>query len=267
MQIEFVALTRPLAKLGKRTWKVKGDPKMAKKFTSDSINSDAGSSVGDVYDRLRRKILEHSIPPATKINIQQISEELGVSATPVREALRLLQGDNLLVASSNKGYATTEILNAQGVRDLFELRLLIEPWAARTAAANRLQNPGKKLVAEIKSFDSTSDSIQHAMIGHDSRFHRAILLSTENQTVIQTFEQSHCHLHLFRMFREDWDWRTSINQHKEIAKAIANADPSAAEEAMRSHLNSAYLGFIEHMPKGPKSRGLSKVSSSKLIQK
>jgi DNA-binding GntR family transcriptional regulator len=233
----------------------------------DSNSPDSGSSVGDVYERLRRKILEHSIPPSTKISIQQISEELGVSATPVREALRLLQGDNLLVATSNKGYATTEVLNAEGVRDLFELRLLIEPWAARTAATNRLQNPGKKLVAEIKSFDSTSDSIQHAMIGHDSRFHRAILLSTENQTVIQAFEQSHCHLHLFRMFREDWDWRTSINQHKEIAKAIANADPSAAEEAMRAHLNSAYLGFIEHMPKGPKSRPLSKVSSSKLIQK
>ena len=240
---------------------------MAKQGTGDSIDSDAGSSVSDVYDRLRRKILEHSIPPATKINIQQISEELGVSATPVREALRLLQGDNLLVATSNKGYATTEILNAQGVRDLFELRLLIEPWAARTAAANRLQNPGKNLVAEIKSFDSTSDSIQHAMIGHDSRFHRAILLSTENQTVIQAFEQSHCHLHLFRMFRDDWDWKTSINQHKEIAKAISNADPSAAEEAMRAHLNSAYLGFIEHMPKVPKSRALAKVAPSKLIQK
>jgi DNA-binding GntR family transcriptional regulator len=240
---------------------------MAKQGTGDAIDSDAGSSVSDVYDRLRRKILEHSIPPATKINIQQISEELGVSATPVREALRLLQGDNLLVATSNKGYATTEILNAQGVRDLFELRLLIEPWAARTAAANRLQNPGKNLVAEIKSFDSTSDSIQHAMIGHDSRFHRAILLSTENQTVIQAFEQSHCHLHLFRMFRDDWDWKTSINQHKEIAKAISNADPSAAEEAMRAHLNSAYLGFIEHMPKVPKSRALAKVAPSKLIQK
>jgi DNA-binding GntR family transcriptional regulator len=267
VQIEFLAPSSALAKLGKRTRKAKEDLKMAKQGTGDAIDSDAGSSVSDVYDRLRRKILEHSIPPATKINIQQISEELGVSATPVREALRLLQGDNLLVATSNKGYATTEILNAQGVRDLFELRLLIEPWAARTAAANRLQNPGKNLVAEIKSFDSTSDSIQHAMIGHDSRFHRAILLSTENQTVIQAFEQSHCHLHLFRMFRDDWDWKTSINQHKEIAKAISNADPSAAEEAMRAHLNSAYLGFIEHMPKVPKSRALAKVAPSKLIQK
>jgi DNA-binding GntR family transcriptional regulator len=239
----------------------------SKKTAVKSPNSQARSFTGDVYELLRRQILEHSIPPATKINIDQISKELGVSATPVREALRLLQGDNLLVATSNKGYATTPILDAQGVRDLFELRLLIEPWAARTAASNRLQNPAKELENEIKSFDSTSDSIQHAMIGHDSKFHRAILLSTENQTVIQAFEQSHCHLHLFRMFREDWDWKKSLSQHKLIAKAIANADPAGAEEAMRAHLNSAYLGFIEGMPKLGKGRPLAKVSPSKLIQK
>ena len=238
-----------------------------KKALPISPTSGGRSSTGDVYELLRRKILEHSIPPATKINIDQISKELGVSATPVREALRLLQGDNLLVATSNKGYATTPILDAQGVRDLFELRLLIEPWAARTAASNRLLNPAKELDKEIKSLDSTSDSIQHAMIGHDSKFHRAILLSTENQTVIQAFEQSHCHLHLFRMFREDWDWKTSLAQHKQIAKAIANADAAGAEEAMRAHLNSAYLGFIKGMPKITSSRSLAKVSPSKLIQK
>lgn len=238
------------------------------KKPSIKIQSGSGrSSTGDVYDLLRRKILEHSIAPATKINIDQISKELGVSATPVREALRLLQGDNLLVATSNKGYATTPVLDSQGVRDLFELRLLIEPWAARTAASNRLQNPAKELNQEIKAFDSTSDSIQHAMIGHDSKFHRAILRSTENQTVIQAFEQSHCHLHLFRMFQNDWDWKSSLAQHKQIARAIANADPAGAEEAMRAHLNSAYLGFMKGMPKLKGSRELAKVSSSKLIQK
>ena len=221
----------------------------------------------DVYELLRRKILEHTIAPATKINIMQLAKELGVSATPVREALRLLQGDNLLVATSNKGYATTETLDLKGVRDLFELRLLIEPWAARIAASNRLQNPGIDLAAEINSFDSKADSIQHEMFGHDTRFHTAILASTENQTVIQAFSQAHCHLHLFRMFRDDWDWRTSIAQHKAIADAIANGDPAAAEEAMREHLNSAYSRFIEVMPKDPKTRPLTKVGSSKLIRK
>jgi DNA-binding GntR family transcriptional regulator len=99
-----------------------------------SQQSGSRASTNDVYELLRKKILEHSIAPDTKINILQISKELGVSQTPVREALRLLQGDNLLVATSNKGYATTPTLDLQGVRDLFELRLLIEPWAARIAA-------------------------------------------------------------------------------------------------------------------------------------
>ncbi len=238
---------------------------MADKQNKQPISS-GRSSTNDVYELLRRKILEHTIAPATKINILQIAKELGVSATPVREALRLLQGDNLLVATSNKGYATTETLDRKGVRDLFELRLLIEPWAASVAASNRLLNPGLDLAAEIDSFDPKADSIQHEMFGHDTRFHSAILGSTENQTVIQAFEQAHCHLHLFRMFRDDWDWRTSIAQHKAIAKAIASGDSRGAEEAMRDHLNSAYSRFVEVMPKTSNSRPLSKVNLSRIIR-
>jgi DNA-binding GntR family transcriptional regulator len=230
--------------------------------------SDSGpkSSTAEVYELLRKMILEHSIAPDTRINIHQISKRLGVSATPVREALRLLQGDNLLVATSNKGYATTPTLNAQGVRDLFEFRLLLEPWAASVAAANRLINPAKQLVREIKAFDSKSTSIQQAMIAHDSRFHRTILQTTQNQVVIQAYEQAHCHLHLFRMFRADWDWKTSLKQHSVIAEAIAEADATAAEAAMREHLNSAYLGFIERMDPGIDGRTLSANSLTKLIQ-
>ncbi len=241
---------------------------MTKKETvSVSTTAATRSSTNDVYELLRQKILEHSIPPATKINILQLSKDLGVSATPIREALRLLQGDNLLVATSNKGYATTETLDLKGVRDLFELRLLIEPWAARIAASNRLQNPGVELKDEIANFNPKSGSIQHEMFGHDTRFHKAILGTTANETVIQAFEQAHCHLHLFRMYRDGWDWKTSIEQHKAIAQAISNGDPAAAEEAMRNHLNSAYSRFIAVMPKDGEVRPISKVSPGKLIRK
>lgn len=241
---------------------------MAKKeAVALSPTSATRSSTNDVYELLRRKILEHTIPPATKINILQLSKELGVSATPIREALRLLQGDNLLVATSNKGYATTETLDLKGVRDLFELRLLIEPWAARVAASNRLQNPGVELQSEISGFNPKSGSIQHEMFGHDTRFHKAILGTTENETVIQAFEQAHCHLHLFRMYRDDWDWKASIEQHKAIAQAISNGDPAAAEEAMRNHLNSAYSRFIAIMPKDGDVRPLAKITPGKLIRK
>jgi DNA-binding GntR family transcriptional regulator len=206
-------------------------------------NSSGRLTTAEVYEALRRKILDHTIPPATKVNIHHLSREFGVSPTPVREALRLLQGDNLLVATSNKGYATTEILDLQGVRDLFEFRLLIEPWAARTAATNRLNNPARVLESELESFDAKADSLQHALISHDSRFHRAILESTENQTVIQSFDQSHCHLHLFRMYGQNWDWRTTIKEHETIALAIRDAEPAKAEDRMRAHLQSAYIRF------------------------
>lgn len=204
-------------------------------------------TTAEVYEALRRKILDHTIPPATKVNIHHLSREFGVSPTPVREALRLLQGDNLLVATSNKGYATTEVLDLQGVRDLFEFRLLIEPWAARTAATNRLNNPSQILDDELARFDAEGDSLRHALIAHDSRFHRAILASTENHTVIQSFEQSHCHLHLFRSIGHEWDYRTTIEEHESIAEAIRAAEPAQAEDKMRQHLQSAYMRFFNAM--------------------
>lgn len=213
------------------------NPPGAKNDTSSRMTT------AQVYEALRSKILDHTIPPATKVNIHHISQELGVSPTPVREALRLLQGDNLLVATSNKGYATTEVLDLSGVRDLFEFRLLLEPWAAQTAATNRLANPAGHLAAELKRFDPNAESLQHALIAHDNRFHMAILGSTGNQAVIQAFEQSHCHLHLFRMYGQNWDWRATIAEHELIVETIQSADSDAAEKAMRHHLQSAYRRF------------------------
>ena len=210
---------------------------------ADKRNGQGRLTTAQVYEALRRKILDHTIPPATKVNIHHISQEFGVSPTPVREALRLLQGDNLLVATSNKGYATTEVLDLKGVRDLFEFRLLIEPWATGVSAENRLTNPSRMLKEELKRFDANADSIQHALIAHDSRFHTTILEATGNRTVVQAFEQSHCHLHLFRMYGQNWDWQATISEHEEIVEAIDRADSVGAEEAMTKHLHSAYLRF------------------------
>lgn len=213
------------------------------KASEKSVQGINRLTTAEVYEQLRRKILDHSIPPATKVNIHHISQEFGVSPTPVREALRLLQGDILLVATSNKGYATTPILTLAGVRDLYEFRLLLEPWAARMAASDRLSNPARALETELKRFDATADAMQHNLIDHDSRFHNAILDSTGNQTVVQAFRQSHCHMHLFRIYSLDWPWQATIEEHEKIARYIGDADSVGAEEAMRSHLIAAYERF------------------------
>lgn len=211
-------------------------------------------STQEVYRILRRKILDHEIAPATKVNIHHISKELGVSPTPVREALRLLQGDNLLVATSNKGYATTELLDDDQVRNLFEFRLLIEPWAARMAAANSLRNPAQFLKSELDEFPLHTDTTRPTVVAHDHRFHHAILAATGNHNVVYAYEQSHCHLHLFRLYHLDAAWQTTIAEHHAIAQAIENHDPDAAEAAMRDHLHKAYFRFPSRLtdnPNGP----------------
>lgn len=198
----------------------------------------------EVYFELRKRILEHTLPPATKVRIRAVATELGVSTTPVREALRQLQGDNLLVGTSHRGYATTDVLDARGVTELFEFRLLLEPWAAASAAQNRLVNPARALLDELEAFDPQSGPINLVMIRHDSVFHQAILVATGNSVVVDAYARSHCHLHLFRAFRDDWDWTSSIEQHRAIAQAIAESNPDAAAEAMRTHLRAAYRGFM-----------------------
>ena len=225
-------------------------------------------TTAQVYESLRRKILDHTIPPATKVNIHHLSQEFGVSPTPVREALRLLQGDNLLVATSNKGYATTDILDQQGVRDLFEFRLLIEPWAAGAAASNRLGNPARTLRQELDDFHAAPDNMQQSLISHDNRFHTAILTSAGNDVVLTAFEQSHCHLHLFRMYTDNWDWRSTITEHEIIAQAIRDADPASAETSMREHLHAAYRRFAEAMDeRDPESitEALRNTGSARLV--
>lgn len=212
-------------------------------------------STQEIYAALRRKIVEHEIPPATKINIHKIAKDLFVSPTPVREALRLLQGDNLLLATSNKGYATTALLNENEVRSLFEFRLLIEPWAARMSAINALSNPAPILKAELDEQRIGPKTSRHAVVAHDDRFHHTILRASGNANIVNAYEQSHCHLHLFRLSQLDTAWESvTFDEHEAIHDAIARHDQDGAEETMRDHLQKAYLRFASHLtttPRGP----------------
>jgi DNA-binding GntR family transcriptional regulator len=215
----------------------------------DADTAPAKLSTQEVYVTLRQKILEHEIPPATKVNIHHLSKELGVSPTPVREALRLLQGDNLLVATSNKGYATTDLLDEDEVRSLFEFRLLIEPWAARMAATNSLRNPAHLLKEQLEHLQVSLKTSRHEVVAHDNRFHHAILHAAGNPNVLHAYEQSHCHLHLLRHYHMQPAWLATISEHKAIHEAIASLDPDAAEEAMRHHLHQAYIRFATGVTK------------------
>jgi DNA-binding GntR family transcriptional regulator len=215
---------------------------------SDATGSRPKPAAGEVYSTLRDSIVASEIMPGTRMNIDAIARDLGVSQTPVREALQRLEGDNLVVYRAGRGYSTTPLLELPELRALFEFRLLIEPWAARSAAVDRLDNPSHVLDLELADFERRMDDagdLRQDLVAHDTRFHNAILAATGNRTVQQAFAQTHCHLHLFRLYRADVDGSATAAEHRRIREAIHGCDPDAAEAAMAEHIHNSFARFAQ----------------------
>lgn len=206
------------------------------------------AAVSDVYTAMRASILKGEIAPGTRINIDAVSRSLSVSQTPVREALQRLEGDNLVVYSPGRGYSTTPLLDLAELRALFEFRLLVEPWAARSAAVDRLANPATALEKELSAFRDAmrnGSDLRQDLVAHDTRFHDAILAAAGNPVVRHAFAQTHCHLHTFRLYPADVDGAITVAEHSAVREAIRTCQPDRAEEAMAEHIRNSFTRFAQ----------------------
>jgi DNA-binding GntR family transcriptional regulator len=205
-------------------------------------------AVGDVYASVRASILKGDIAPGTRINIDAVSRSLGVSQTPVREVLQRLEGDNLVVYGPGRGYSTTPLLDLPALRALFEFRLLVEPWAARSVAVDRLANPAAALEKELSAFRATmgaGSELRQDLVSHDTRFHDTILAAAGNPVVRHAFAQTHCHLHTFRLYPADIDGAITVAEHTAVRDAISACLPDQAEQAMADHIRNSFDRFSQ----------------------
>jgi len=114
---------------------------------------------------------------------------------------------------------------------------------------NRLSNPASTLLAELDRIGAergdTAD-IPRQLVNHDTRFHHLILAASGNTVMQHAHEQTHTHLHTFRLYAADADGSLTLAEHRDIATAIEACDPGAAEAAMREHLLRAYARFSQY---------------------
>ncbi|MSY81676.1 MAG: GntR family transcriptional regulator, partial [Actinobacteria bacterium] len=148
----------------------------------------------DIYEMIKAMIFDHEIAPGAKVNIDALAVQLDVSQTPVREALARLESDGLIAKEPLKGYKATALLSLKEFNDLFQFRLLIEPWAAEQAA-KLVDNTGKTaLKAEMQSANTalkiSGDDQFQALTEHDARFHALIASISGNQSVADSYERT-----------------------------------------------------------------------------
>lgn len=196
----------------------------------------------DVYEVIKAMVMDHAIRPGARISIDGLARDLQVSSTPVREALARLESEGLAAKEPLKGYRATELLTLAEFEDLYQFRLLIEPWCARRAAERIDPAGAARLRAEFATAESP-ESADYAgyrsLSAHDKRFHCLIARLSGSDQVRLAFERTHCHLHIFRLHYDRDTGPEALAEHRRITEAIATGDPDAADVAMTAHLTSS----------------------------
>lgn len=202
------------------------------------------------YGTIRRRLVEHDIEPGSKMNINTLAQELEISPTPLREALARLEAEGLVVKRSLAGYTAATLLSGRSLRELFEVRLLLEPAAAAGAAARVTESDLRELadqLAEMRgaagNFASRSTLLLY--LHHDSVFHDRIAALSGNAFLRSTLERLHAHTHQYRLsFLEGWAEET-CREHGRILEALGENDDEMAAARMRTHLRRAQARLVE----------------------
>lgn len=203
-------------------------------------------SLGDeVYNALFSRIMLLQIAPGARINIDVVARELGVSQTPVREALGRLESQGLIHKTHLVGYRAAPQLSRKQFQDLYDLRLLLEPYAAAKAAENISDEDLATLVVLGREMtEEEGDVLAYGRFAQfDKRFHDEIARAGGNTLVEEALARLHTHAHLFRLLYHATVTREALKEHAEILAAFERRDGAAAAAAMRTHIEKSHARF------------------------
>lgn len=196
------------------------------------------------YSRLRHSLMIGAIAPGRAITIRGIAQALGLSATPVREALRRLSSEHAIKVLANRRIVVPQ-LDPRRFRELLALRITIE----RHAAVRALDHVSDGLVAELAEIDRAMDAAieRHhhaALVTLNHKFHAAIYTANPDQIVMPVIESVWLQLGPFQraaavQVRE----RYRVDRHREILEALSTRDAAALGAAVEADISDA-IGWI-----------------------
>lgn len=203
--------------------------------------------VDEVYDALYGQLMSLKIPPGGRIAVDALVRTFGVSQTPIREALSRLEDQGLVVKTHLVGYRATDQMDRTRLDQLYELRILLEPFAARKVAELR----DISIVGELKALDAQMRSIDRIdgrtaygdFAKRDAAFHNFIAKACGNELVYESLVRLHVHVHLFRLFFHVKATSDANSEHEDLIAAIEAGDGQAAEDAMRAHIERSRIRF------------------------
>ncbi len=210
-----------------------------------------GRASDRAYEALRAEIIAWELPPGSVLAEVEQAARLGVSRTPLREALSRLAADGLVAPHGGRGVVVTD-LSADDVRELFEVRRALEEQAARLAARRADPEPFRALAAEfaeVRDLLEHDDPLRHRYFDLVGRFDAALDAAMANGYLAAALRPVRTHLaRVRRMARFDAArLLEAAREHQAIALAIADGEPELAAHATHLHLHHALQGILDHL--------------------
>jgi DNA-binding GntR family transcriptional regulator len=194
-----------------------------------------------VYEAIEAAILRCELGPGVVLGDRQLAELLGVSRTPVRDALHRLEPSGLVERRGRMGWMVSTFA-LQDVRELFELRRIFEPLGLARLSETWDEAVVRELSHAFERFpERLTEGLFPDYLNDDRRFHNKIVECSRNGRIIRfygTVEKQIDRIRHYLSYNYEGRVEASLKEHREICAAIAACDLSAATEALDNHLRN-----------------------------
>jgi len=208
------------------------------------------------YNHLESAILTGKLKPRERLVEKDLAERLGMSRTPIREALRRLEERGMVRILPHRGAVVSDI-SPSDVENIYAVRTYLEVLAARLAA-QRISPEGLDRVAEMEAAHAKlagGRDVRALMLAND-RFHDSIYVATENPCLVELIQQLRRQVHVvrFNAWAQPERIARSVAEHRQMVQAMEVRDEDRLAELTQEHLRIAkdtYLSYLETRPGSP----------------
>ena len=221
---------------------------MAVKKSVSKLDPKSSDSLGDdAYEWLISAITSFRIPTNSQISENKLAAELGVSRTPVREALKRLETEGI-VKRGEAGRFMVAMLTAKDVEEAIDLLILCDTYMFQRAS-NNIDNAGAQILKEAAASMSkcAEEHDRDGWMTHDKVFHETIVRAADNEIIAEVSRVTRRRIQRFwaRSVSGARDLLTCSEEHTEIARGIIGKDMSAIRKSVEGHLGHLRVNMLE----------------------
>ena len=189
-----------------------------------------------VFNNLRDAILKGQLKPGERLLENHLADKLGVSRTPVREALRMLEQENLVELIPRRGAQVLDI-SAEDIKNILEIRSALEVVSIRHACQKMDNDSLKELKKHNAEFEAAFEARDYEGVA-DEKFHDVIFSAAGNKRLVVIISNIQAQVYRYRMaYLKVYETKTAVlNHHRNIMEAIEKQDAALGEKVMAEHI-------------------------------